>query len=440
MKRIQRPASLRQRLKELEASPPDSWAQTGRSARPNLHGLLRYPAMMVPRMQGDILDVVLGSTSATCRITDPFVGSGTTMTEAMIRGLDFTGVDINPLAVMVCEAKAAIDGGLNVHSAIQTVLLRLSRDTQETIDVNFPGIEKWFDKDAAIYLSKIRRSILAVADQPSRKVLWTVFADTLRLTSNSRTSTYKLHVRPDGDRVSASRIAEVFRYGLKELVDRAEEYIALVGESRKRQPKYRIICGDVRTARIPKSRTKHDVLVTSPPYGDNRTTIPYGQFSYLAVSWIPEADLPEGWDHKLARNYQALDSASLGGSNADFESKHKNISEISPSYVKFMRSAARLDRSLETRKVATFLSDYLDAFTRVKSSSSAGSHWIVTTGNRRAANLLVPLDEISVDIVHHLGGKCIASIRRALQNKRMPSRNSIGEMITAETTLVAEFR
>jgi hypothetical protein len=76
----------------LENSPPSAWRETGVRTRPNLHGLLRYPAMMVPCMQGDIIDVILAHRPGHCRVLDPFVGSGTVMTEALVRGLNFTGV------------------------------------------------------------------------------------------------------------------------------------------------------------------------------------------------------------------------------------------------------------------------------------------------------------------------------------------------------------
>jgi hypothetical protein len=39
----------------------------------------------------------------------------------------------------------------------------------------------------------------------ARKVMWTVFAETVRLCSNSRTSTYKLHIRKSEDRAAAER-------------------------------------------------------------------------------------------------------------------------------------------------------------------------------------------------------------------------------------------
>ena len=103
--------TLREKLLALQSDPPRSWSVTGTHARPHLHGLLRYPAMMVPCMQGDIIDALLSATNTPCHVLDPFVGSGTIMTESLRRDLNFTGIDINPLAALICEAKAAIDRG-----------------------------------------------------------------------------------------------------------------------------------------------------------------------------------------------------------------------------------------------------------------------------------------------------------------------------------------
>jgi hypothetical protein len=91
------------------------------------------------------------------------------------------------------------------------------------------------------------------------------------------------------------------------------------------------------------------------------------------------------------------------------------------------------------RKVTAFVGDYIDALVRMQPTSKGGAHWIVTTGNRRAAGMPVPFDIITSDIVSYLGGRSVAAIKRALPTKRMPNRNSIGDMITTEVTLVAEF-
>jgi hypothetical protein len=395
--------------------------------------------MMVPKMQGDIIDTVLEVTGRDCRVLDPFVGSGTTMTEAVIRGLDFTGVDINPLAALVCEAKAAIDAGADVNGAAKTVIHHLRTDIRETIDVEFTNRSKWFSDSSALYLSRVRRGVEKVADPAARKVLWTAFAETVRKSSNSRTSTYKLHMRKDDDLVEGERVISMFEDVLRETLHRVAEYRKEHLATRLRKPKVQIICSDVRAAKLGKSTKHHDILVTSPPYGDNQTTIPYGQFSYLTLQWIPEKDLPLGWTNDHIANTHALDSASLGGSKIDASEKAEAMRLASSTFASYLKAASATGNEAAVKKVGSFTYDFLEALSHVRSQSSNSAHWILTTGNRTAGGLRVPFDAICRDIVEFLGGKPIAALQRELPSKRMPSRNSMGEMITAETTLVAEF-
>lgn len=430
---------LRRRLLALENSPPSGWCETGLHLRPNLHGLLRYPAMMVPRMQGDIIDAILAYRRGDCRVLDPFVGSGTVMTEALVRDLDFTGVDINPLAALVCEAKAAIDAGADVEGAAQMVLTALRRDVSEAIDVEFPGRTKWFDDSSAVKFSVLRRAIMQVGEVGERKIMWTIFAETVRLCSNSRTSTYKLHIRKPDDRVVADRVLETFETHLRRALVRVREYRDLLGARRSNRPSVRIICDDVRKANLDWARSDHQILVTSPPYGDNQTTIPYGQFSYLAMRWIPQCDLPSACATDLMANTHALDTVSLGGTVRGAEEKEHSVRSASPHFNAFVREAERSNRRTSIRKVCSFVGDFAEALTQLRSGFTGTAHWVLTTGNRTVAGLTVPLDATCKDLVTGLGGKPIASLRRKLPNKRMPSRNSQGVMITAETTTVIEF-
>ncbi|MCJ2143209.1 RsmD family RNA methyltransferase [Methylobacterium sp. E-066] len=389
-------------------------------------------------MQGDIIDAILGSTGPDCRVVDPFVGSGTVMTEALLRGLDFTGVDINPLAVLVCEAKAAIDDGANVEGAAQTILLAIRADDAFSVDVAFPGLSKWFDEPAAVRLSRIRRAIMSVEDQPSRKVMWTAFAETIRVCSNSRTSTYKLHLRSPHDRVDADRITSVFEANLCQTLQRIGAYRTLIADRARRSPDIQLICDDVRRASVGRPGSVHQILVTSPPYGDNGTTIPYGQFSYLAIRWIPACDL-HARAKPLTASTHSLDTASLGGSLKEARSKADKVKGISPSLDAFIEAADADGRGSRIRKVANFMADFLEALRHLRETSPGSAHWVLTTGNRTAAGLLVPFDAICNEMACYLGGKSVASLHRRVPGKRMPSRNNMGAMITSETTTVVEF-
>lgn len=388
-------------------------------------------------MQGDILDAILKGTKSPCHVIDPFVGSGTVMTEALIRGLDFTGIDINPLAVLVCEAKVAVDGGANVEAAAQLVMRACRFDVGSGIDVEFPNIGKWFDEPTASRLSVIRRSIMAVPDAAARKVMWTVFAETIREGSNSRTSTYKLHLRAPDDQVDADRVWTMFDENLRSTLDRVESYRRVTARRPDTKPNVRILCEDARSATIDRGGEQHVVVVTSPPYGDNQTTIPYGQFSYLAMRWIPVEDL-----HPTAvammSNTHFLDTASLGGSLRRIAGKSEKVAEVSSTFRRLIEAAGP-EKARGLRKVSVFMADLLDAFRNVRASSPGKAHWVLTTGNRRANGVQVPLDAICREMVQSMGGRPVTALKRKLTGKRMPLRNNMGDLMTTETTLVAEF-
>lgn len=56
-----------------------------------------------------------------------------------------------------------------------------------------------------------------------------------------------------------------------------------------------------------------DLIITSPPYGDNATTITYGQYSVLPLRWIPLADIHELVSHDMVASLTRIDRDSLGG-------------------------------------------------------------------------------------------------------------------------------
>ncbi|NVK58426.1 MAG: hypothetical protein HWE26_22810 [Alteromonadaceae bacterium] len=425
-------------LAAFNQDTPQNWLVSGEKSRHDLHGLIRYPAMMVPSMQGDILDAILREVGTDVHVIDPFVGSGTVMTEAVRRGLEFTGIDINPLAILICQAKSSVEAGNCLDSAVVQVLEAVKSDWSEVVEVDFHKRDKWFEPHQLILFSRFRRAILGISDRAKRSCLWVVFAETIRSCSRTRTSTYKLHKRPDGEVVSEKAILDTFERNLYSLLDRVAEYKADRAFALQSAPTPELICSATENTCF-RRRGSHRVVITSPPYGDNRTTIPYGQFSYLALNWIPCSDLPKVPVSTGLANPAAIDFASLGGSLKDAEQKTAKIEAISTTAKEFFASARVAKNEEKLRKVGAFLWDYYVALKKVNECVGAPSHWVITSGNRTSAETLVPFDQIGREIIESFGGKWIKNVERRLPVKRMPSKNNRGDMITTESTLVASF-
>lgn len=183
--------------------------------------------MMVPQMVGDLLTVITESDPTIKRTFDPFVGSGTAPTETMMRGLDFTGQDVNPLAILLCQTKTIpfFDGALEEKA--QEVVESAAEDNKRTVGAHFPNRPKWFQPGVAVELSRLRRAIRGESAGWARKFFWVALAVTVRLKSKSRTSTYKLHIRPAAE-IAARRPSPIDVF--EAVVERNTEHLRIQKE------------------------------------------------------------------------------------------------------------------------------------------------------------------------------------------------------------------
>ena len=155
-------ASLKEQFNNLTLESSDHWDYRGNnnSQRDYVHGFCTYPAMMVPKMQRELLDVCLQEIEVPHpTLLDPFAGSGTILVEGMLRGLNIVGVDINPLAVLLCKVKTTIVNPDELQEHV-THLAEIINSLKTVENHSFKGIEKWFTDQAIADLSKIRFAIL----------------------------------------------------------------------------------------------------------------------------------------------------------------------------------------------------------------------------------------------------------------------------------------
>ena len=397
--------------------------------------------MMVPEMVGELLTAIgEGSPRAAKHVYDPFVGSGTVLTEAMLQGMDFTGQDINPLAILLCQAKTIPFFDSALEEKVETVLEVAREDKSRAFATDFPNCHKWFTDRVAIGLSKLRRGIRSEPELWARRFLWVALAETVRLTSNSRTSTFKLHIRPkreiDDGRPSP---IEVFREIAERNLDHLQTQKSILEErgfiehGRYRgSVSVRIADSAKKEARV---ESEYDVLVTSPPYGDNATTVPYGQHSYLPLQWIDLTDIEAKIDKRCLDTTHEIDSRSLGGCRKGLEPVKDLLQEASETLAETLRGLKDepADRAV---RVLAFCRDLDRSVSSAMDVLRPGAVMIWVIGNRRVGGRIVPLDRILGDLLVSRGAKHLLSISRTIPSKRMAVRNSIAETMRAETIVV----
>jgi site-specific DNA-methyltransferase (cytosine-N4-specific) len=172
-----------------------------------------------------------------------------------------------------------------------------------------------------------------------------------------------------------------------------------------------------------------DVTITSPPYGDNKTTVPYGQFSTLALYWIDSSDLiMEGWE---LENYSIIDSNSMGG-------KRKIIKCNTLEHELFSKYTIGIG-SKKKVKVENFLFDYL-LFLKLVSRVTK-NYIILTLGNRTVDKVKIDLTGITVEYLKYHGFNNENLMEREIPSKRIPSvtssvDNSPVESMNSEYVLI----
>lgn len=427
-------------LEELAAA--ERWMFRPWSSREYSHGLFQYPAMMVPQMQRELLECLRLESGAES-VCDGFVGSGTTMAEAMLQGLDFVGVDVNPLAVLLCRAKRGPFFINALEEAAGRVSGRAAADSGRTIEIEWKGWRKWFRQDVAIRLSRLRRSIRREPVLSTRRFMWVALAETVRLSSNSRTSTVKLHVRTSEDRSRRIDVLRTFEQIVTQNLDRFEEQRGALAENdllthghyRGRvEIELKDISSEASSCAVARPC---QILLTSPPYGDNATTVPYGQHAFLPLQWIDLHDIDPDADQRFLASTHAIDSMSLGAPTRGALGQVEALRALSLALDSTLVRLEALPRDRPAR-VAAFWRDLDSSLTNILAGLDAGALMAWTVGNRRVGGDEVPMDSILRELLEQRGCTFITTLAREIPDcrKRMASRNSIAATMSAEQVLV----
>jgi hypothetical protein len=438
MGQLNQDAKLIRRINAYALEDDEYWSFKGRSKRHHCHDLIQYPAMMVPEMQGELIDVVLEEDPDVRTLLDPFVGSGTTLGEAMCRGLDFLGIDINPLAVLACEVKSGPLYISELKEKSKQLLLNIKKDSSLKIAVDFPGIDKWFLHDTQIELSAIYRAIKREPSKWARKVFWLSMSSTVRVVCNSRSSTYKLHIKTPQQLETTPSAISVFEKKLSRNIENISDQKLVLKELnvlKQSKSKSRIVIKNSDTAGKISSSMICDLLISSPPYGDNQTTVTYGQFSYLPLQWIDLNDIDNLSESNLLSSASSIDSGSLGGSIKLWEQKYEEMRWRSDSLVNCTDRIASVNPT-NIKKLVSFTFDLDRALDNTLKLLRANAYMIWTLGNRRISNIEVPLDRIMRELLEARGCRFVHQIEREIPQKRMASRNKIASTMGKESILI----
>jgi DNA modification methylase len=382
----------------------ETWDFTKADTKEYTHCLHNYPAMMIPQIVRELL-IRYGTPNGW--VLDPYCGTGTSLVEASMFGMNGVGCDINPLVRLIAATKTTA-------MPLPSLKRHLKNVNDAIFEVEFSGIvpctpipdilnmDYWFSEDVTKRLSFLRHYINAIENEPVRNFFWIAFSETVRECSYTRNSEFKLY------RMPAEKMADfnpnVFGIFQSKLIRNCKGFETYLGKRKSVE----IFVSSKNTANreLPESQPPKgfDLIITSPPYGDSQTTVAYGQFSRLSAEWIGLLDS------------RKVDRISMGGSK-----KKKKLAD-SP-----VVPAIEEIRSVDSERASQVEAFYIDLESSINSVApllSNHSTVCYVVGNRRVKGVTLPTDEFIISAFAKHGFTHKETIVRNIPNKRMPKKNS----------------
>ncbi|MFH0947654.1 MAG: DNA methyltransferase [Elusimicrobiota bacterium] len=401
----------------------NSWDFRTADTKVFTHCFHNYPAMMIPQIAGRLIDR-LGKKNDV--LFDPYCGTGTSVVEANLRGISGIATDINPLARLITKAKSTV-----IPLQVLDFYLKDFNDfifqykfgiKNETIEIPyFQNVDFWFTPQVKQHLARIKNYIDKIEDENVIAFFKVAFSETIRESSLTKNSEFKLVRMKEGQLKKFSPdVFTIFERKIFRNRNGLKNFIEQVKAHKKNQ-----ICDFNTINDIPKKIIKEgsiDLIVTSPPYGDSKTTVAYGQFSRLSNQWLG------------LKNANQVDNNLMGGRRAKNYEKF-GVKELDKQIEKIGNKDEK--RALD---VISFYHDYKISISNVAKTIKPGCNIAYVVGNRRVKDEELPTDIATAKFFEQHNVTHIETIIRNIPSKRMPKENSPTNVTGAKnTTMNCEY-
>lgn len=238
------------------------------------HSLHPYPAKFPPQLPRKILSLY-GKQGDT--VLDPFCGSGTTLVEGRLQGLNVIGVDVNGLACLLSKVKATplnlsqIEIIRHVTQQIQNLNFRFKFGDKFEIQVKeIEGLSHWFQDNVAKELTIILTEIEKLSDNDVKDFLKIIFSSIIVRVSNQESDTRFAAIKKN--------IPDCLTFDL--FIERTKEYSNRICDFSKQivfQTEFKIYNADSRNLNFIEPESV-DLIITSPPYANTYDYYLYHKF------------------------------------------------------------------------------------------------------------------------------------------------------------------
>lgn len=398
----------------------NNWDFTSYDANIYNHGLHQYPARFIPQLARKMLKTFCTPDS---KVLDIFSGSGTTALECKYIGIkEAYGIELNPFATFMAKTKLQDITKDEVSNLYEKIIEDFNNPNYPYEVINFKNIDFWYAENIKNDLSKFLKIISSIENQKIRNFYLLVFCELTRKDSFLDHGGFKMYrSRTKVLKNYNPNVLEDFKKTYERNIKLLESNISICNGKKFNA---HIIQGDTRIKHDEIPDESIDFILTSPPYGDSRTTVAYGQYSRLPWQWLSQKD-----------DIITLDNSLLGGCTKNLDT---TILDYSETLKKQVADVKAVDDSKRENDVIAFYNDLYKTMQNAYDYLKKGCFFVLVTGNRTVKKQYLRTDLIITEFGNRIGFSTEKVLERKISNKRMAMRNSPtnkpGQTVSTMTT------
>lgn len=386
------------------------------------HGMFKYPCKFIPEIPRWGINKFLPDKTGV--VFDPFAGSGTTLLEANIHGLDAYCTEIDDVAKLIIKVKTTVltpqqQSMLEVEYAgiINTVF----DDNAPVFRPQIENLEHWFSAETITQLGRMKIYIDGIDDTDVKDFFSLCMVSIIKKVSYADDTSPKPYVSnkftktPPPVEKEFTSVYKRYAQMMRELSELEETGRTSVAE------------GDALSFELPE---QIDLAVTSPPYIN---AFDYGRTMRLENLWM---------DTLTEEELREKKEQYVGTEKIDTKQEHENLDILEKSdllneyFYKILISDPK--RALIVKK---FFEDMETNLKSVWNSLRLNGKYIIVIGNSTIRGINVESFKVIEELAENIGYTSIKQFSYLIQNPyiRIP-RSGNGGKISKDYVLVLEKR
>ncbi|MEM0135225.1 MAG: hypothetical protein QXU18_08390 [Thermoplasmatales archaeon] len=363
-----------------------------------------YPAKFYPQFVRALMNICQVKSNYT--IYDPYAGCGTSAVESKLLGMNYFGIDISKLAVMISQVKVDLDIDI---SMVRNTLAKIALNFKSELNMKWAYTDfevKWYNEHNRPQVLLLSYLIEQIKSERVKKFFKIALSSILRRVANTKSGQIETRFEVRTEKVDVLRL-------LTTRVNSMLEDIQAYQREGRTRCNITIEEGNANSY-LPDEHA--DFIVTSPPYGNG---LDYSRIHPLSIALL--------FGEEEIMNYRK-------GQSGTQNHVPNTILDTS-----FTEVGSDIINTLEKRYItkakamSKYYVDMRNSIQNMYESLRSDRYAVIIVGPTRVQDVLIPNDDVLIDIGRGVGFELYKKINWTYDKTR---RSGLEHKIKGETIVI----